>query len=114
MKKNDQGDFFVNSDECVVCGCCEGVAPSLFKSPESGDASFVNAQPKTEDEMKRVFRASRICMVDCIKYDGPDDILKEHFSNISTCYERNGNICSLEHCLCYEGFIEAKLLSNSQ
>ena len=114
MKKNDQGEFFVMLDECVACGCCEGVAPSSFKSPKNGDPSFVYAQPKTQDEMKRVFRAARICMVDCINYDGPDDILKEHFSNIFTCYERNGNICSLEHCPCYNNFIEAKSLSNSQ
>lgn len=106
MKKEDQGDFYVHEDECVICGCCERVAPALFSSDDT--VSFVKSQPNNIDEMRRMFRASRICMVECIYYEGSDKLLKTHFENIKSCFERNGNICSLDYCSCFDSFMKTQ------
>jgi len=48
-------------------------------------------------------------MVDCIYYEGPDKLLKEYSTKIATCYEnRGGNVCSEDHCPCFEEYIAAK------
>ncbi len=76
MTKSEQGDFYVESTECVTCGCCQSEAPSLFKYESSNGPSIVLKQPETDDEFSKMFSAISICMVDCIYYRGSDNNLK--------------------------------------
>jgi len=108
MKKSEQGDFFIAQDECVACGTCEGVAPKFFSQVPNGYGSHVKKQPKTIDDLRKMFEASRKCMVDCIYYKGSDDLLFEHFKNIYDCYEINGNVCTAVNCPCFDGYISAQ------
>lgn len=105
MNNIKENGFYVAKDECVSCACCEGIAPKLFSHNKT---SFIKKQPDTPHELRTMFRASRVCMVDCIYYAGKDELLKEYFTNVTNCYERNGNVCSLENCPCFDAYLLAR------
>ena len=105
MTNEKEIGFYVEENECVTCGCCESVAPKLFHHNKT---SFVKKQPETSHELRTMFRASRVCIVDCIYYDGKDQLLTDYFLKIRSCFERNGNVCSLDNCPCFNSFLVAQ------
>jgi glyoxylase-like metal-dependent hydrolase (beta-lactamase superfamily II) len=58
LPENIPGDFFVDST-CIDCDACRQIAPGTFT--ETGDASIVYRQPKTEAETKRAMMALVAC-----------------------------------------------------
>jgi glyoxylase-like metal-dependent hydrolase (beta-lactamase superfamily II)/ferredoxin len=55
---NVAGDFFVDST-CIDCDTCRQLAPETFG--ESGEYSYVKAQPRTDGEQRRATRALLAC-----------------------------------------------------
>jgi glyoxylase-like metal-dependent hydrolase (beta-lactamase superfamily II)/ferredoxin len=58
LPNNITGEFFVDST-CINCDACRQLAPETFD--ESGDFSFVFAQPETEAAQRRALRALLAC-----------------------------------------------------
>ena len=75
-----QNHFFIEPDDCVTCGCCEGEAPSVFKVDDDGSALI--KQPETPEEFEQVVSAMRVCMTACIYYRGLDSRLIERMKKI--------------------------------
>lgn len=74
----DQGDFYVESDCCLLCGVPENIAPELFQTDESH--CFVKRQPCSRDEVDRTIRAMWSSEVDCIRYRGHDATMLERLA----------------------------------
>ncbi len=55
---NVDGEFFVDST-CIDCDACRQLAPETFA--ESGDYSYVYAQPQTEQATRKALRALLAC-----------------------------------------------------
>ena len=103
------GRYYVAKDECVICGCCEGVAPDLFLHHPDTGISEVKRQPKTAEEFRQMFLAQRICMVDCIYYSGPDLLLHKYSDMILNCPELRGpKTCSKQNCPCFQEYLKEK------
>lgn len=58
LPDNVAGEFFVDST-CIDCDTCRQLAPSIFA--DSGDFSYVRAQPATPEERREAFRALLAC-----------------------------------------------------
>ncbi len=58
LPENVEGEFFVDST-CINCDACRQLAPEIFA--ESGDFSYVYAQPSTEDEKRGALSALLAC-----------------------------------------------------
>ena len=58
LSENAPGEFFVDST-CIDCDACRQLAPEVFA--DSGDFSFVQAQPQNEDATHKALRALLAC-----------------------------------------------------
>ncbi len=58
LKKNAEGDFYVDSS-CINSGACRNIAPELFA--EHGGRSYVARQPANEAERARALMAQTAC-----------------------------------------------------
>ena len=58
LPENAGGPFFVDST-CIDCDTCRQIAPATFA--ESGDYSFVQLQPRSEEEKRASYRALAAC-----------------------------------------------------
>jgi glyoxylase-like metal-dependent hydrolase (beta-lactamase superfamily II)/ferredoxin len=67
LPENVEGPFFVDST-CIDCDTCRQLAPSTFG--ETGEFSFVRAQPRDDAEQRAAFRALIACPTGSI---GADD-----------------------------------------
>ncbi len=56
----------VELSECIVCGICEEVCPSVFTLNESGYISIVELTKYPESEIEE---AIKNCPADCICWD---------------------------------------------
>jgi ferredoxin len=59
----------LNRDECVGTGCCESVAPSIFRVDDDGCAEILEPNPAPELR-DRVRDAARLCPMQCISLHG--------------------------------------------
>lgn len=66
----DEGDFYVETDCCLLCGVPEDLAPEIFETGENH--CFVKRQPCSQDEIDKAIRAMWSSEVDCIRYRGRD------------------------------------------
>jgi glyoxylase-like metal-dependent hydrolase (beta-lactamase superfamily II)/ferredoxin len=58
LSENVPGEFFVDST-CIDCDACRQLAPDVFA--DSGEYSFVQAQPQNEDATRAALRALLAC-----------------------------------------------------
>jgi glyoxylase-like metal-dependent hydrolase (beta-lactamase superfamily II)/ferredoxin len=58
LPENAPGAFFVDST-CIDCDTCRQIAPATFG--ETDDSSFVQLQPRTEEEERAAYRALVAC-----------------------------------------------------
>jgi glyoxylase-like metal-dependent hydrolase (beta-lactamase superfamily II)/ferredoxin len=67
---NVPGDFFVDST-CINCAACRQIAPTVFG--ETGESSFVKAQPNSNTERRQALQALLTCPTGSIGCLGEDD-----------------------------------------
>ncbi len=62
------GPFYVDARECIACGNCAYVAPTIFSSEgKEDDLSYmVSKQPETDEEREQVHQAIDECPVSAI------------------------------------------------
>jgi len=66
---NIPGRFFIDTDECVICGDCEHLAPEFFGFSDKANSYAVVKQPATLEEIQKMEGIVKSgCPVDCI-YD---------------------------------------------
>ncbi len=70
LPRNVRGDFFVDST-CIDCDTCRQLAPRIFG--EADDHSFVQHQPKSDDEKRQATRALLACPTGSIGTTGAND-----------------------------------------
>ena len=58
LPENVEGPFLVDST-CIDCDTCRQIAPSIFG--ETGEHSYVQLQPRNEEEARAAFRALVAC-----------------------------------------------------
>jgi glyoxylase-like metal-dependent hydrolase (beta-lactamase superfamily II)/ferredoxin len=58
LPENAEGPFFVDST-CIDCDTCRQIAPANFA--ETGDYSFVQVQPRSDEEKRASYRALAAC-----------------------------------------------------
>jgi glyoxylase-like metal-dependent hydrolase (beta-lactamase superfamily II)/ferredoxin len=58
LPENVEGQFFVDST-CIDCDTCRQIAPATFG--ETGEYSYVQQQPRAEDELRAALRALVAC-----------------------------------------------------
>lgn len=58
LSTNVEGEFFVDST-CINCDTCRQLAPGTFD--DSGEYSYVFAQPKTDEDVRKATRALLAC-----------------------------------------------------
>ena len=58
LSENAPGEFFVDST-CIDCDACRQIAPEVFA--DSGQFSFVQAQPQNESAVRNALRALLAC-----------------------------------------------------
>ena len=107
MRHPEQGDFYIEQDECLSHGTCIAIAPSLLEtnSENSYKPTYVYKQPETDDEFRLMLSASRQCPLDVIKYRGEDRLLKALFDGSYSCMNMN---CSSVRCICFDKYISER------
>ena len=87
----DRRGFFVEPDECVVCGYCQLLAPGIFARSGRGEgvynSSWVTRQPADGGELTDTIKAVDGCCVGAIYYGGEDEdiisrILKTRYPEV--------------------------------
>jgi ferredoxin len=58
LPENVEGSFFVDST-CIDCDTCRQIAPATFG--DNGESSFVQLQPRSEEERRAAYRALVAC-----------------------------------------------------
>jgi glyoxylase-like metal-dependent hydrolase (beta-lactamase superfamily II)/ferredoxin len=58
LPENVEGSFFVDST-CIDCDTCRQLAPATFG--DTGDSSFVQLQPRSDEERRAAYRALVAC-----------------------------------------------------
>lgn len=71
VPENVVGDFFVDST-CINCDACRQIAPAVFG--ETGETSFVKAQPSSELDRRRALHALLSCPTGSIGGADGDDV----------------------------------------
>jgi len=66
---NVAGAFYVD-DQCIHCGVCIDIAPTIFGSNEDEGYAYVKAQPASDDEERLTREAMESCPVESIGDDG--------------------------------------------
>lgn len=75
---NNRGDFYIETDCCLLCGVPEEIAPEIFHTGE--DYCSIVRQPCSRDEIDRSIRAMWSSEVDCIRYRGHDVTILERLA----------------------------------
>ncbi len=70
LPENVPGPFYV-TDQCVDCGMCPELAPTVFKRHDDKGYSIVYHQPETEAERQAATEAMQCCPTEAIGNDGP-------------------------------------------
>lgn len=65
---NAPGPWYVD-DDCICCGLCESVAPTVFRLSDDGSHNVVHRQPVQADEVLDAEDARDRCPVDAIGRD---------------------------------------------
>jgi len=75
----DKGDFYVMSDECIVCGAPQAEAPDLIDhSKLVHDVCYFKKQPETPEEIRRAIDAISVSCINALRYRGTNEaILKQ-------------------------------------
>jgi glyoxylase-like metal-dependent hydrolase (beta-lactamase superfamily II)/ferredoxin len=60
LPHNADGEFFVD-DRCIDCDTCRSLAPSVFGRAPDFEQSFVEHQPRSEDQKQRALMALVAC-----------------------------------------------------
>lgn len=75
-KKNCDGDFIVEDENCMRCCLPETEAPDLMKSDDT--SCYFKKQPKTPAETERAIGAINISCCGAVRYIGKDkDIINK-------------------------------------
>ena len=69
LPENAPGPFYV-TDQCVDCGMCPELAPTVFRLHHETSYSIVFRQPETEAERQAAHEAMQSCPTDAIGNDG--------------------------------------------
>lgn len=83
VQKNVEGDFYVKSNCCTLCGVPQEIAPKLFdglnlNSEESIDYCYVKKQPTNKNEIDNMIEVMATQDLDCVRYCGKNiNILKK-------------------------------------
>jgi ferredoxin len=67
---NAGGKYYVDRDLCLDHGCCEHIAPDIFKIDMADYGAYVFKQPETADELARYKEAIETCPVEAIRDAG--------------------------------------------
>lgn len=66
LPENVNGPWFV-SDECIICGLCDEMAPEIFRPLEDFSFNVVYHQPETTEEELLAAEAADRCPVEAIQ-----------------------------------------------
>ena len=66
---NMEGEYYV-TNECMFCGVCSQLAPTVFKFKKEEGYSFVIKQPETKEENELAIEALESCFTNAIFNDG--------------------------------------------
>ena len=66
---NVPGPWYVDTN-CIACGLCDELAPSVFRFFEAEGQNYVYHQPESEEELERANEAREACPVEAIGNDG--------------------------------------------
>ena len=69
---NAPGPFYVENEQCIVCGLPEQEAPDLMTN-EEGHCYF-QKQPESQAELEQAIRAVKVCCCGAVRYGG-DNLL---------------------------------------
>jgi len=81
---NEQGPFHIDQVECVTCGACQAVAPTLIHEIVSidGRSSYAfKRQPADAYETEQAIKTVHGCCVEAIYYTGDDPGILLRVSN---------------------------------
>jgi hypothetical protein len=80
--ENENDDFYVLCDACILCAAPHDEAPDLMGWHERDEPPgprtcapthcFFKAQPRTPDEIERAIRAMNVSCVEALRYGGLD------------------------------------------
>lgn len=75
----DKGDFYVMSDDCIVCGAPEAEAPDLIDhSKLKYSVCYFKKQPETPEEVQQAVNAMSVSCIEALRYRGTNEtILKQ-------------------------------------
>lgn len=75
----DKFDFYVMSDDCIVCGVPQAEAPDLIDhSKLVQGVCYFKKQPETPEEIKRAINAMSVSCISALRYRGTNEaILKQ-------------------------------------
>ena len=68
--KEKRGEFYIEKDECLICGVCHHEAPGLIGWSTNANNSEITRQPATPAELGQIFDAIICCCADCFYYTG--------------------------------------------
>lgn len=73
--ENEQGDFYVVNEECILCGAPEVEGRGLIEhSKKDGYGScFFKKQPETEEEVEHAINAILVSCIGALRYGGKDE-----------------------------------------
>lgn len=74
----NEGDFYVESQCCLLCGVPEDIVPEVFQTGENN--CFVKRQPCSQNEIDRTIRAMWSSEVTCVRYRGNDAALLDRLA----------------------------------
>lgn len=69
LPENVPGPFYV-TDQCIDCGMCPELAPTVFRRHDHKGYSIVHHQPVTDAERQAATEAMQSCPADAIGNDG--------------------------------------------
>ncbi len=72
LPENVPGNWYTD-DNCIICGLCGELAPTLFRTREDGQVNIVYHQPSTPEEAEAALEAMDACPVEAIGNDGEAD-----------------------------------------
>ncbi len=79
----DKGDFYVNCDQCIVCGAPETVAPDLIDhSKLEYGVCYFKKQPETPEEVRQAIDAMSVSCIEALRYRGKNETILKRLCEI--------------------------------
>ena len=69
FSENAPGPWYVDSN-CIICGMCSEIVPSVFATSPDGHHNYVHRQPASPEERLGAQEAMDACPVEAIGNDG--------------------------------------------